>query len=106
MEYGFISDDDRKYMEPKGKGGRLYGLPKLHKGIPENKRIPPCRPIVSNSGANTEHLSAFVDFYSKHLVKLLPSYVQDSPDLLRKFQAENESGPQPEKSFPVTIDVK
>ena len=106
VEYGFISDDDRKYMEPKGKGGRLYGLPKLHKGIPEGKRIPPCRPIVSNSGANTEHLSAFVDFYSKHLVKLLPSYVQDSPDLLRKFQAENESGPQPKKSFPVTIDVR
>ena len=106
VEYGFISENDKKYMEPSGKGGKLYGLPKMHKGIPEGKRIPACRPIVSNSGANTEHLSAFVDFYSKHLVKKLPSYVQDSPDLLRIFQAENESGPQPEKSFPVTIDVK
>ena len=106
VECGFISEDDKKYMEPSGKGGKLYGLPKMHKGIPEGKRIPACRPIVSNSGANTEHLSAFVDFYSKHLVKKLPSYVQDSPDLLRIFEAENESGPQPEKSFPVTIDVK
>ena len=51
-------------MQPTGKPNRLYGLPKVHKGIKEGQNIPPCRPIVSNSGSNTELLSALVDHYS------------------------------------------
>ena len=43
--------------------------------------------------------------HSKHLVKDLKSYVEDTPDLLRIFQRENEQGPQPINSFPVTVDV-
>ena len=44
-------------MQPSGKPNRLYGLPKVHKGIKEGKKIPPCMPIVSNSGSNNEMLS-------------------------------------------------
>ena len=79
--------------------------PKVHKGMKEGKNIPPCRPIVSNSGSNTEMISAFVYHYSKHLVKDLASYVQDSPDFLRIIESENEKGPQLTNTFPVTIDV-
>ena len=64
-----ISEADKVTMQPSGKPNRLYGLPKVHKGIAEGKNIPPCRPIVSNSGSNTEMISALVDHYSKHLVK-------------------------------------
>ena len=92
-------------MEPNGKAGKLYGIPKLHKGIQEGKRLPPCRPIVSNSGSNTEHCSALIDIHSKSLVKGLKSFVEDTPDLLRMFQAENDLKPQPANSFPVTVDV-
>ena len=104
VDQNIISKSDAKTMEPNGKPGKLYGVPKLHKGIPEGKQLPPCRPIVSNSG-NTEYSSAFIDFHSKHLVKMLDSYVEDTPDLLRIFQAENEKGPQIVSSFPVTVDV-
>ena len=92
-------------MQPSGKPNRLYGLPKVHKGIKEGSNIPPCRPIVSNSGSNTETISALVDHYSKHLVKDLSSYVQDTPDFLRIIESENEKGPQNKNTFPVTIDV-
>ena len=39
------------------------------------------------------------------MVRQLQSYVEDTPDLLRIFQLENEHGPQPSNSFPVTVDV-
>ena len=46
-----------------------------------------------------------MDKHSNHLVKNLKSYVQDSPDLLRIIQKENENGPQKKHTIPVTIDV-
>ena len=70
---GFISDSDAKEMAPNGKAARLYGQPKVHKSIPEGKRIPPCRPICSQSGANSEFASKFVDIHSKDLLKKIPT---------------------------------
>ena len=105
VQLNLISKADKNIMLPSGKPNRLYGLPKVHKGIKEGKNIPPCRPIVSNSGSNTEMISAFVDYYSKHLVKDLNSYVQDSPDFLRIIESENDIGPQLKNAFPVTVDV-
>ena len=39
------------------------------------------------------------------MVKDLKSYWQDTPDMLRCFNSENEKGPQPPGSIPVTLDV-
>ena len=69
VEQNIVSVSDAKVMELNAKPGRLYGVPKLLKDITQGKRLPPCRPIVSQSGASTEHCSAFVDMHSKHLVK-------------------------------------
>ena len=102
---GFISDSDARAMQPTGRPGRLYGLPKVHKGIKEGKKIPPLRPIISNSRANTEAISQFCDHYAKSLVKDVPSYLEDTPDFLRTLQQENAQGPQPPGTFPVTVDV-
>ena len=77
----------------------------MHKQIPATSKIPPCRPKISNSGSNTELISALVDHYTKHLVKNLKSYVQDSPDYLRLIEDTNEKGPQLSNTFPVTVDV-
>ena len=66
---GFISDSDAKEMAPSGKPGRIYGNPKTHKAIPEGKKLPPLRPICSQSGANTEHISKFVDIHAKALLQ-------------------------------------
>ena len=41
----------------------------------------------------------------KEMTKI-KSYVEDTPHMLRIFQEENEKGPLPEGSFPVSIDVK
>ena len=86
--------------------GRLYGIPKVHKKREEGKNLPPLRPIVSNSGSYSENCSAWIDIHSKHLVKNLPSYVEDTPDILRMFMRENNKGPQNLNSFPVTVDVQ
>ena len=79
-------------MKPPGKCGKFYGIPKVHKGVPEGKNIPPLRPIVSLSGSNAELISKFIDYHSKEEVKRVTSYVQDTPDLLRIFEAENDKG--------------
>ena len=36
---------------------------------------------------------------------MLDSYIEDTPDLLRMFQDENDQGFQPPGSFPVTVDI-
>ena len=79
---GFISDSDAKEMTPNGKAARLYGQPKVHKTIPEGKRIPPCRPICSQSGANSEFASKFVDIHSKDLLKKIPTFIEDTAHCL------------------------
>ena len=55
--------------------------------------------------SNTEMVSALVDHFSKHLVKNIKSYVQNSPDFLRIIKDENEKGLQLKNCFPVTMDV-
>ena len=80
---GFISEADSREMTP-GKdnslsAGRLYGLPKIHKVIKPNARIPACRPIVPQSGANTEAISKFIDHHAKALIQEVPSYAEDTP---------------------------
>jgi hypothetical protein len=47
-------------------------------------------------------MSAFVDYHAKHLVPEIPSYLQDTPDLLRLFEELNNSN-LPTNAFPVSI---
>ena len=106
---GWIDNDMAKWLVPDEPApGRLYGLVKDHvakEKWPENSKIPPLRPVESASGTTFENASHFVDLHSKHLVKSLPSYWEDTPDMLRNFEKENEKGPQPAGAIPVTLDV-
>ena len=70
----------------------------------EYTRIPPFRPIVSGSGSLTENISKYVDFHAKPLVSDLPSFIEDTPDLLRALE-ELKTEPIPDSAIPVTIDV-
>lgn len=88
--------------------GRLYGLSKDHvapEKWPEGSTIPPFRPVESASGTTFENASHFVDLHANDLVKKLPSYWQDTSHMLRDFEKENERGPQPPGTIPVTLDV-
>ena len=107
---GFISEADSREMTP-GKdnslsAGRLYGLPKIHKGIKPNVRIPACRPTVSQSRANTEAISKFIDHHAKALIQEVPSYAEDTPDILRVFEEVDKQDTFSEDVFPVTVDVQ
>ena len=83
--------------------GKFYHIFKVHKKH-NAPNLPPGRPIVSGCNSITEKISEFVDYHSKHLVPLMPSYLQDTPDLLRQIQILNNT-PLPPNSFPVSIDV-
>ena len=94
-----------KVMDPPEKVGRLYGLVKVHKPVKEGHKLPPLRPVVSGSGCITEKISEFIDLCIKEQVRKIPSFIEDSPDMLRLIQKENEKGPQDMSAFPVTVDV-
>ena len=67
--------------------------------------IPPLREVVSGCGSNTEYISSFVDHHSKEEMKKIPSFIEDTPHLLREIVKENEKGPQPVGATLVTMDV-
>ena len=106
---GIITNDIANWLIPdEYTPGRLYGLVKNHvlpEKWPEGTNIPPLRPVESASGTTFENASHFIDLHSNYLVKDLKSYWQDTPDMLRCFNSENEKGPQPPGSIPVTLDV-
>ena len=109
LKKGWIDEEQATWLVPEEPApGRLYALVKDH--VPKEKwppgsNIPPSRPVESASGTLFENASHFVDHFSNDLVKDLPSYWQDTPDMLRCFESENQAGPQPEGSFPVTLDI-
>ena len=101
-EKGFITEDDYNAMEPADKGpATFYQLFKVHKAH-EPGRAPPERPVISGSGSITENLSHFVQTKIKELSTKHPSYIQDTPDLLRHIQALVDL---PDNVMLVTVDV-
>ena len=56
-----------------------YFLPKIHK-----EKIT-ARPIISGNNSPTEKISAFVDEHIKMMVPLIPSYVRDTPDFIKRI---------------------
>ena len=89
-------------VPPEPCAARAYAMPKAHKEIQEGKTLPPVRLVISGCGSNTEMVSHFVDHYSKDIPTKLPSYIQDTPHLLRILNDLNAAGAQPEEAFPVT----
>ena len=105
----WIGKDEAKWLVPDNYApGRLYGLVKDHVDPakwPAGGKIPPLRPVESASGTTFENASHFVDYHSNHLVKEIPSFIEDTPDLLRFLDSENRKGPLPAGCVPVTLDV-
>jgi hypothetical protein len=66
--------------------GKFYQLFKVHKEFKEPD-LPPARPIISGCGSITENLSLFVDHHTKDLVPKIPSFLQDTPHLLRELRS-------------------
>ena len=99
-----LSEDEFEAMSPHGKGpGKFYQTFKIHKSH-DPPKLPPGRPIVSGCNSITENISLYVDHHSKSLVPLMPSYIQDTPDFLRKLEALKVTK-LPSNTVPITIDV-
>jgi hypothetical protein len=62
----------------------LYGLPKIHKDF---ITFPSFRPIVSGCKSCCEHISNFVDFHLKPLMKKNSSFIKDTTDFINKIKS-------------------
>lgn len=102
---GYIDETTHRWaiVEPiQTRCHEFYMLPKIHKTL-EN---PPGRPIVSGVNGPTENLSRLVDDWLQDHVHSLPSYIQDTTDMLSTLQLWNmKFGPFGENTRLVTIDV-
>ena len=56
--------------------GKLYLLPKIHKGLCKV----PGRPVISNCGTPTEKVSEFLDHHLQPIMKQGESYIRDTED--------------------------
>ena len=96
LELEEISWENHLSLNPvKPRTAQFYFLPKVHKPNITG------RPIVSGNGCPTEQISAFVDEHIKRYVPLLPSYVRDTTDFIKKI----ESIVLPEQCLLATMDV-
>ena len=85
-----------------------FGLVKNHKDKhtwPAGQSIPPLRPVVSGSGSVSEDISHWVDEQAKGEVKKLDSWLEDTRHVRDIIQEENNRGPQPPGTIPVTLDI-
>ena len=107
VSQGFVHPEDVPHLvQPEPKPGTFYGLVKNHVDPTQwTGPIPPLRPIVSAFGSNTEVISHFVDEHAKKEVTKLESWLEDTRHLLQNNEEENEKGPQPPGSIPVTLDI-
>ena len=93
-----LSKKALKFLSPTNcRTARFYLLPKIH------KTNNPGRPIISGNGSPTEHISLFIDSFLKPLVPLIPSYIHDTPDFLRRL--EDVKDQIPTTAIIGTIDV-
>ena len=96
-----ISKEESDAMNPYAtNAGKFYLNFKVHK---PHDNIPPERAIVSQSGSVTSNIGVFVDFQepsTKH-----KSYLQDTPDFIRKVKAMNEKRTLPDNAMLATWDL-
>ena len=87
FDNGILSENEYLAMKPEEetKPGRFYALFKMHK-YHEKGKMPPLRPIVSQSGSLTKNISTYVESHLKEIAKKHESFLQDTPDFLRQIQ--------------------
>ena len=90
-------------MKKKG-SGKFYCTFKVHKEHPEGS-IPPERPIVSNSGSTLENIGLFIEHHIKDIANKHPTFIQDTPDLLRQIEILNEGEMLPADVILVSMDI-
>lgn len=99
-ELGTINDNEFGFLTVEHPVvAAFYFLPKVHK---EPKDNPPGRPIVSGNGTLTEPATKYIDHFIKPLVRKLPSFIEDTTDVLNRIAALTNI----KDHFLVTMDVE
>ncbi len=87
---GLLTKKQYEYLEvpdtPRDR--RFYMLPKIHKERSkwsDGNKTPPGRPIVSDCGSDSYHISEYLDHFLCPLASKHPSYIKDTPDFLNKL---------------------
>ena len=105
LENKTITQEEFSIMNPEEKDpARFYCNLKVHKQS-EHKKIPPVRPIISGSGSLTENISLYVEHFIKDVATKHPSYLQDTPHLLRVLHKLNKGKKLPPNAVLVTADI-
>lgn len=96
---GVIDKDNYEFLQNKyPRTPTFYTLPKIHK----HPTHPPGRPIVSGIGSLTEQASRYVDSVLTPHVRSLPSFIQDTSDLLKHI----DDIITPPEALLVAIDIE
>lgn len=91
LNRGFITQKQHKYLTgPENYSERkFYLLPKIHKD-PKSwtilGKMPPGRPIVSDTNSESYRISQYIDHFLKPLACKHPSYLQNTYDFVNKIQ--------------------
>ena len=94
-----LSDKEVEYLQARGsKLGRFYMLAKIHKGLSDVVG----RPVISNCGTATEHVSEYLDFHLNPLVSKTRSFIKDTNHFLSLLA---KLGEIPENALLCTTDV-
>jgi hypothetical protein len=70
------------------------------------EHIPPVRAIISGSGSILENPSKLVDHYLKDIATKHDTYLQDTPDFIRKIEEINSKGKLTNNALLVSFDVR
>ena len=99
-----ITKQEYSAMCPQSKStSRFYCNFKIHK---DYEHIPPVRAIISGSGSILENPSKFVDHYLKDIATKHDTYLQDTPDFIRKIEEINSKGKLSNSALLVSFDVR
>ena len=94
-----LSEKEVEYLQVRSsKLGRIYLLPKTHNGLTDVVG----RPVISNCGTATKHISDYLDFHLHPIVSKSKSYVKDTNYFL-SFLAQ--LGDIPDDALLCTADV-
>ena len=86
LDNDIISKTEAEAMDPGDKGpGKFYCTFKVHKEH-RQMEVPPERPIISGCGSAFENVSKFINHHIQDISTNHPTYIQDTPDLLRYLE--------------------
>lgn len=96
--FGILDKKESSFLIPlASRIPAIYYLPKIHKDPVD----PPGRLIVSGIDSVTSRIGRYIDYHLQPLVRLAPSYINDTSDTIRRL----ESVQYQEGMIPVTADI-